>query len=82
MLGTGNGHDWPRHGEIDIYEILNGKPSIHMALHSTNHWGAHPQKPPNNPFDANADFTKVDSRNMFILCLYIKSISFLPYRTL
>ena len=76
MLGTGNGHDWPRHGEIDIYEILNGKPSIHMALHSTNHWGAHPQKPPNNPFDTNADFTKVDSRNMFILCLYIKSISF------
>ena len=59
MLGTGNGHGWPRHGEIDIVEAVNGDPTVHMATHSTNHHSGHPQHPPKNPFYAYADFTKV-----------------------
>ena len=59
MLGTGNGHEWPRHGEIDIVEAVNGAPTVHMATHSTNHYGGRPQHPPKNPLYAYADFTKV-----------------------
>jgi len=57
MLGTGNGNEWPNHGEIDIVEAVNGDPTIVMSLHSTNHWGATggPQHPPNNPIHVNAD---------------------------
>jgi len=57
MLGTGNGNEWPNHGEIDIVEAVNGDPTIVMSLHSTNHWGATggPQHPPNNPIYVNAD---------------------------
>ena len=28
MLGTGNGQDWPTHGEIDITEAINGDPEV------------------------------------------------------
>ena len=58
MLGTGNGNEWPHHGEIDIVEAVNGDPTVVMSLHSTNHWGGGPQHPPNNPFYMNADLTK------------------------
>ena len=68
MLGTANGGVWPGEGEIDIYELVNGKPKINMALHSTHRNGGNAQKPPNNPFYANADFTKV--------CLKIISLSY------
>ena len=27
MLGTGNGHEWPRHGEIDIVEMVGSRAS-------------------------------------------------------
>ena len=43
MLGAGNGHNWPRHGEIDIVEAVNGDPRIVMSIHSTNHHGGNPQ---------------------------------------
>ena len=32
MLGTGNGHDWPRHGELDIVEAVNGEPKVTVDL--------------------------------------------------
>merc|ERR1712110_1113619 len=32
MLGSGNGHEWPRHGEIDIVEAVNGDPRIVMTM--------------------------------------------------
>ena len=57
MLGTGNGHDWPRHGEIDIVEAVNGAPRIYMTIHSTHHNGGNGQHPDTPQFDANADFT-------------------------
>jgi len=58
MLGTGNGHDWPRHGEIDIVEAVNGEPKIVMTVHSTNHHGGNGQHPSHSSFYANADFTE------------------------
>ena len=59
MLGTGNGHGWPRHGEIDIVEIVNGNPKVYMSLHSTNHHGGGPQHPPENPYSfENVDLTQ------------------------
>jgi len=58
MLGTGNGNEWPHHGEIDIVEAVNGDPTIVMSLHSTNHFGGGPQHPPKNPLYMNADLTK------------------------
>jgi len=57
MLGTGNGNEWPRHGEIDIVEAVNGDPTIVMSLHSTNHYGGGPQHPDKNPLHMNADLT-------------------------
>ena len=82
MLGTGNGHGWPRHGEIDIVEAVNGDPTVHMATHSTNHHSGHPQHPPKNPFYAYADFTKVWGKlfkSILGVCLLIL---FLTSRTL
>jgi len=58
MLGTGNGWEWPRHGEIDIVEVVNGVPDVVMSLHSTNHHGGGPQHPPDSPFKINADVTE------------------------
>jgi len=58
MLGEGNGAGWPRHGEIDIVEAVNGVPRVVMSVHSTNHFGGAPQHPPNQPVDMRADFTK------------------------
>jgi len=58
MLGTGNGHNWPHHGEIDIVEMVNGNPKIYMTLHSTNHNGGNGQHPDAGSYQANADFTK------------------------
>merc|ERR1712183_505553 len=58
MLGTGNGHEWPRHGEIDIVEAVNGEPKIVMTVHSTNHNGGNGQHPSHSSFHANADFTE------------------------
>jgi len=57
MLGTGNGNEWPSHGEIDIVEAVNGDPLIVMSLHSTNHFGGAPQHPPKNPMYMDADLT-------------------------
>jgi len=59
MLGTGNGHEWPRHGEIDILEMSNGKPDVIMSLHSTNHFAGGPQHPPDSPFRLDTDLTEV-----------------------
>ena len=59
MLGSGNGNGWPRHGEIDIVEIVNGNPKVYMSLHSTNHHGGGPQHPPENPYSLeNVDLTQ------------------------
>lgn len=55
MLGSGNGAGWPRHGEIDIVESVNGNPRIYMTTHSTNHFGGNGQHPPLNPLQINSD---------------------------
>jgi len=57
MLGTGNGHEWPRHGEIDIVECVNGVPKIYMTVHSTHHNGGNGQHPDTPSFTANSDFS-------------------------
>ena len=59
MLGTGNGHDWPKHGEIDIVEVANGEPKLVLTIHSTNHNGGGGQHPPKNPLYLDADLTQV-----------------------
>ena len=58
MLGNGNGHNWPHHGEIDIVECVNGNPKIYMTLHSTNHNGGNGQHPSTSSYNANSDFTQ------------------------
>jgi len=58
MLGTGNGQDWPTHGEIDIVEAVNGDPEIYMTIHSTNYYGANGQHPDTSSYSANSDFTQ------------------------
>ena len=58
MLGEGNGHEWPHHGEIDIVEAANGNPNIIMTVHSSNHNGGNGQHPPHQPIYMNSDFTK------------------------
>jgi len=58
MLGSGNGHGWPKHGELDIVEAVNGVPKIYMTIHSTNHNGGNGQHPSESSFTANADFTQ------------------------
>jgi len=58
MLGTGNGHDWPTHGEIDIVEAVNGDPKIFMTIHSTHHNGGNGQHPDTSNYWANSDFTQ------------------------
>ena len=55
LLGTGGG--WPKNGEIDIVESVNGQPSIVVTTHSTNHHGGNGQHPPKNPIYMNSDFT-------------------------
>ena len=55
LLGTGGG--WPKVGEIDIVESVNGQPSIVVTTHSTNHHGGNGQHPPKNPFYMTSDFT-------------------------
>lgn len=58
MLGSGNGYEWPRHGEIDMMEAVNGRPKIYMATHSTNHNGGNAQHPSAYAYEVNADFTQ------------------------
>lgn len=58
MLGSGNGYEWPRHGEIDMMEARNGSPKIYMATHSTNHNGGNSQHPSAYAYEVNADFTQ------------------------
>ena len=58
MLGTGNGAGWPKPGEIDIIEIVNGQPKLASATHSKSRNGGNPQHPPNNGKHINADLTR------------------------
>jgi len=58
MLGRDDA-TWPKRGEIDILESVNGIPDLFMTLHSTRHHGSGGVHPPNNPFKADADFTHV-----------------------
>ena len=37
MLGTGNGHEWPRHGEIDIVEMVGSRASNQGSRILGNH---------------------------------------------
>lgn len=49
MLGSGSDgrkDNWPRKGEIDIIEAVNGDPYLHMSLHSTRFNGIRSQHPP------------------------------------
>ena len=58
MLGAGNGAGWPKPGEIDIIEIVNGQPKLASATHSKSRHGGNAQHPPNNGKHINADLTK------------------------
>lgn len=58
LLGAGNGAGWPKHGEIDIVEMVNGNPKIEMTTHSTHRNGGNGQHPQQRYFQANADFTQ------------------------
>lgn len=58
MLGNGNGNGWPKNGEIDIVEAVNGDPKIYMNLHSPCCHGGNGQKPSKNPFFINSDLSK------------------------
>ena len=58
MLGTGNGFEWPKHGEVDIALVLNGYPDIEMSLHSTNHYGGSAQHPPLSPLHVTTDLSR------------------------
>merc|ERR1719232_33195 len=59
MLGSGNGAGWPKHGEIDIMESVNGAPKLYMTTHSTNHYGGNGQHPSKGgTLNVNSDFTK------------------------
>merc|ERR1712117_838587 len=57
MLGNGNGAGWPKGGEIDIVEVVNGVTDIYHTTHSTNNFGGDGQHPPEQPSGLNADFT-------------------------
>ena len=62
MLGAGGGPthtDWPKYVEIDIVELINDDPTIHMNTWSTNTKDNNGEHPPNDPYYANADFSKV-----------------------
>jgi len=61
MLGAGGGPthtDWPKYVEIDIVELINDDPTIHMNTWSTNTKDNNGEHPPNDPYYANADFSK------------------------
>ena len=32
MLGTGNGHEWPTHGEIDIVEMVDSVTIVRCCI--------------------------------------------------
>ena len=61
LLGTG--HGWPKSGEIDIVECVNGQPSLVLTTHSTNHNGGNGQHPPKHPIFMNSDFVNGKSSN-------------------
>ena len=56
MLGRSGGA-WPKNGEIDIVEVVNGVMDIYHTTHSTNNFGGNGQHPPEQPSGLNADFT-------------------------
>jgi len=61
MLGAGGGPthiDWPKYVEIDIVELINDDPTIHMNTWSTNTKADNGKHPPSDPYYANADFSK------------------------
>jgi len=56
MLGVGS---WPSHGELDIVEMVNGKPKIWMTTHSSSHHGGNGQHPNGGgSMDMNANFAE------------------------
>ena len=58
MLGPGNGAGWPKPGEIDIIEMVNGHPKLITSVHSASRHGGNPRHPPNNGKALDADLTK------------------------
>lgn len=60
MLGNGNGAGWPAHGEIDIVEMVNGKPNCVMSTHSSGHNGGNAQHPSSSIYmNSNLDETEI-----------------------